>query len=245
MSGELVTRLLPVRGRSLDQGFNVFDVMHHGMHEKQLSNVLRWLLERGGSHGLEGTFARIFIDEVNCGLIDQEPFDTSANYRVRQEVDTSDRGAPGDIADIVLASDTAALVVENYYTSDGHGHSYSGYLRYGQQGGRRAAVVMLCSDEDRGLLTQGWESASVVTYQALVERLRVVIDRGRAYKREFPEPYSLIEQLHRKFGRGEAHMSDRDVLDFVVAMCDAGESGRYGHRNIDSVAERFATDLAD
>ena len=39
MTGDLVTELLPILGRSLDVGFNVFDVMHHGTHEKQISNV--------------------------------------------------------------------------------------------------------------------------------------------------------------------------------------------------------------
>lgn len=38
---DLVTALLPVLHRSLDARFNVFDVMHHGTHEKQISNVFR------------------------------------------------------------------------------------------------------------------------------------------------------------------------------------------------------------
>ena len=45
MNQDLVTTLLPIVGRSLELGFNVFEVMHHGLHEKQLSNVFRWLLD--------------------------------------------------------------------------------------------------------------------------------------------------------------------------------------------------------
>jgi hypothetical protein len=46
MSDDLVTDLLPVLGRPLDRGFNVLDVMHHGSHEKQISNVFRLELTR-------------------------------------------------------------------------------------------------------------------------------------------------------------------------------------------------------
>lgn len=244
MADELVTRLLPVLSRSLDQGFNVFDVMHHGSHEKQISNVFRWLLERGGSHGLEDLFVRIFVDEVNRGLVDRGPFPIDAAYTVRQEVDTSIAGAGGDIADIVLENSTARLVIENYYTSDGHGHSYHGYLAYGQRDGRDAAVILLCHEEDRSLQTGGWENAAVLTYEALLARLRQAIDIDRRYKQTHPEPYSFIDQMHRRFGRGEGHMGDRDILDFVIAMCDAGEAGRYGEQKGDITAEKFASDLA-
>jgi hypothetical protein len=78
---DLATELLPVLHRSLEARFNVFDVMHHGTHEKQISNVFRWLLETEGNHHLGDTFLRIFIDEVNRGLdevnrvlVGREPF---------------------------------------------------------------------------------------------------------------------------------------------------------------------------
>lgn len=41
---QMVTDLVPSRSRSLAVQFNVFRVMHHGTHEKQLSNVFAWLL---------------------------------------------------------------------------------------------------------------------------------------------------------------------------------------------------------
>lgn len=64
---DLVTELLPVLSRSFGAPFNVFDVMHHGTHEKQLSNVFGWLLDTHGTHHLEDAFLRIFVDEVNEG----------------------------------------------------------------------------------------------------------------------------------------------------------------------------------
>lgn len=39
-----------------------------------------------------------------------------------------------DIADIVLTRPDAAVVVENFGTSDGHGHSYWRYLAHGTAG---------------------------------------------------------------------------------------------------------------
>ena len=55
---DLATALLPVLHRSLESRYNVFDVMHHGTHEKQISNVFRWLLETEGNHHLGDMFLR-------------------------------------------------------------------------------------------------------------------------------------------------------------------------------------------
>lgn len=66
-------------------------------------------------------------------------------------MNTSDPQDPGDIVDLVLESKKFRVVIENYVTSDGHGHCYGRYLAYSQQGDRRGAVVLLCRDEDRSL----------------------------------------------------------------------------------------------
>jgi hypothetical protein len=241
---DLATALLPVLHRSREARFNVFDVMHHGTHEKQISNVFRWLLETEGSHHLGETFLRIFIDEVNRGLVGQEPL-AHAAYLVLQEVNTSDAGDGDDVADLVLENDDAVIVVENYFTSDGHGHSYDGYLRFSQRGGRRGAVVLLCHDQDSLLQTMGWENASVVTYGRLLDRLRREVDSDPHYQQKHPEPYSFIDQMHRKFVKGRSPVEDHQVLDFVIAMCATGEAGRYGELRHTSAAERFANDVAE
>ena len=88
-------------------------------------------------------FQKIFIEEVNRGLLEGQPFGPGP-YSVRQEVNLRVRANLDDIADLVLTSDDAVLVVENYFTSDGHGHSYAGYLRFGQFDGRQSGVVLLC-----------------------------------------------------------------------------------------------------
>ena len=241
---DLATALLPVLHRSLEARFNVFDVMHHGTHEKQISNVFRWLLETQGSHHLGDTFLRIFIDEVNQGLGERGPFAPAA-YLVLQEVNTSDGTGAEDIADLVLTNDDAVIVVENYFTSDGHGHSYGGYLSYSQRGGRQGAVVLLCHDRNSLLQKDGWEFASVVTYGSLLDRLRFAVDSDRQYQQKHPEPYSFIDQMHRKFVKGRGPVEDHQVLDFVIAMCATGEAGRYGEQRHTSAAERFANDVAE
>ena len=58
---ELVTALVPSLSRSLAEQFNVFRVMHHGTHEKQLSNVFAWLLDPEGTHELRDAPQRLFL----------------------------------------------------------------------------------------------------------------------------------------------------------------------------------------
>ncbi len=243
VSGDLVARLLPVLGRSKNLGFNVFDVMHHGLHEKQISNVFRWLLDANGSHKLSDRFTRIFIEEVDraCPAAKLSPND---GYWVQQEVNTSEPGVPGDIADLVLESVSVAIVVENFYTSDGHGHSYAGYLAYGKRQRDHSVVVLLCEDEQRSLLKNGWEQAAVLTYTTLLARLHSALAADRNYQRKNPEAYSFIVQMHRKFVEGEGLMDDQGVLGFVVAMCQVGEAHRYQLMRHDVAAEQFASDLA-
>ena len=256
---DLATALLPVLHRSLEARFNVFDVMHHGTHEKQISNVFRWLLETEGNHHLGDMFLRIFIDEVNRGLdkvyrgLDDEgnrvlvgrgPLAPAA-YLVLQEVNTSAVRGAEDIADLVLKNDDAVIVVENYFTSDGHGHSYGGYLTYSQLDGRQGAVVLLCHDQVSTLQTDGWEYASVVTYGGLLDTLRLEVASDRQYQQKHPEPYSFIDQMHRKFVKGRGPVEDHQVLDFVIAMCATGEARRYGELPHTSAAERFANDVAE
>ncbi len=243
ISNDLTTRLMPLLGRSLDAGFNVFDVMHHGTHEKQLSNVFRWLLEIGGTHNFASLGQRIFVEQINQDR-NPEAAMPLVQYTVRQEVNTAEAGDGGDIADIVLESDSAVIVIENYVTSDGHGHGYDGYLRFGQRRGKAGTVVLLCAEEDRSRLTDGWDRATVVTYERFLDRLVTELDADRTYGTRNPEQRAFISQLHRKFASREERMSNKDALDFVTAMCATGEAGRYQERNRTVAAERFASDLA-
>ena len=71
-----------------------------------------------------------------------------------------------DIADLILEDEKTVLVIENYYTSSGHGHSYDGYLSFGQREGKRSVVVLLCVTGNSAEQIDGWEEASVVTYSS-------------------------------------------------------------------------------
>lgn len=240
---DLITRLLPLLGRSLDIGFNVFDVMHHGTHEKQVSNVFRWLLEVGGTHNFEALGQELFMEQVFMNRhLQQEP--PQGPFSVRQEVNTSEATEPEDIADLVLENDIAVIVVENYETSDGHGHSYDRYLKFSQRGGKQGVVVLLCLEENQSLQTQGWELASVVTYERFLDRLMHELNSSPTYAAQNPEQYAFIIQMHRKYASRKRRMSDQEVLDFVTAMCATGEAKRYQERDRDVAAERFANDVA-
>ena len=240
---QMVTRLLPVLAKKPQEEFNVFNVMRYGGHEKQLSDVFAWLLDADGTHKLGDAFLRIFIDEVNRGLRDAEPI-AYGSYGVRQEVNTTEAGDGGDIADLILEDEKTVLVIENYYTSSGHGHSYDGYLSFGEREGKRSVVVLLCVTQNSAEQIDGWENASVVTYSSLVQRLVNHVASDERYKRDCAAQYSFIDQMHKRFVKGRK-MNDDALIDFIEAMCRTGEAGRYGWRPIEPAAVRFADDLRE
>ena len=244
MREQLVTRLLPVLAKKPQEEFNVFDVMRYGGHERQLSDVFAWLLDADGTHKLGDAFLRIFIDEVNRGLGGAEPPVSHGAYGVRQEVNTAEAGAGGDIADLIVEDDKNVLVVENYYTSSGHGHSYKGYLSFGEREGKRSIVVLLCATQNSAEQSDGWEQASVVTYSRLAQKLMDHVARDDRYRRDCAAQYSFIDQMHKRFVRGRK-MNDDALIDFIDAMCRTGEAGRYGYKPIEPAAVRFADELRE
>lgn len=174
----MVTSLVPLLSKSLAERFNVFRVMHHGTHEKQISNVFAWLLNDNGTHGFGNVFQRIFVEQINRRLPEECQL-PNMGYRVDQEVDTSGHDALSkDIADIVLSCARASIVVENFKSSDGHGHDYHRYLAHGTAGGKQCVVVLLCARHEPHLQADGWEQALVITYADLLEPLKahIVVD---------------------------------------------------------------------
>jgi hypothetical protein len=166
---QMVTALVPSLSRGLAEQFNVFRVMHHSTHEKQLSNVFAWV-------------QRLFVEQVNRCLPVASQLPTGG-YRVIQEVDTSGHEDLGrDIADIVLTSARARVVVENYESSDGHGHDYHRYFAHGALGGKQGVVVLLCIRRESHRQTDGWEQAVVVTYAELLEGLKAHVAGDMAWR---------------------------------------------------------------
>src|SRR5699024_7790705 len=215
----MVTALVLSLSRSLAEQFNVFRVMHHGSHEKQLSHVFAWLLDSEGTHRLGDAFQKIFVEHVNQGLAGVERLPT-CGYEVVQEVDTSgNEDREGDIADIVLTSESASIVVENYEWSDGHGHGYERYLAHGAAGGRQSVVVLLCVRHVSHLQTDGWEKAVVVTYAELLESLRGHIIRDAVWRRAHPRQNFFISELVEHFTEGPGVVSGEDQIRFIEAMC--------------------------
>ena len=236
----MVTSLVPSLSRSLAEQFNVFRVMRHGTHEKQLSNVFAWLLREDATHGLDDAFQRVFVDHVNRSLPPESALPRSG-YRVLQEVDTSGPDALGkDIADIVLNGPQVSIVVENFEASDGHGHSYPGYLAYGAQGAKRSVVVLLCARRETHRQVDGWDQAVVVTYAELLEDLRALVTDDKSWRRRCPQQLFFLEQMFRHFLEGPAAMNIDDRIAFIRTMCETGEADRYGYRPQAVAAQEFA-----
>lgn len=243
---ETVTQLIPSLSRSLAEQFNVLRVMHHGTHEKQLSNVFAWLLRPDATHHLGDRFQRLFLVRVNEGLPAGAELPPSGYDHVAQEVDTvGDVAAGKDIADIVLTRRDARVVIENFGTSDGHGHEYTHYRDFGMQDGRRAAVVLLCIRHDKNRQEQsGWGDAVVTTYETLLGDLRALVAEDRSWREANRKQSFFLEQLFDHFLEGPSAMSLDDRLAFLKTMCETGESARYGYRPQDSASEEFANLVA-
>lgn len=245
-----VTTLIPALSRGLAEQFNVFRVMHHGTHEKQLSNVFAWLLTPDATHHLGDVFQRIMLDRVNEGLTEELRL-PATGYRVAQEVDTRggheiSAGDVGmDIADIVLSRHDAAVVIENYGTSDGHGHDYHRYLAHGATSGRAAAVVLLCHRRESQLQRDGWENAVVVTYAEILGDLQAHIARDSSWRTRNPDQLFFIEQMIQHFVEGPVAVNVDDQISFIQTMCETGESARYGYRPQDRAAQEFADLVAE
>lgn len=248
-TGGFVTALLPSLSKSLAEQFNIFRVMHHGTHEKQLSNVFAWLLTTEATHGLGDTFQRIFLAHINI-VLPMGGMLPESGYRVVQEADTrsSNEIAAGvvmDIADIVLSRPDAAVVVENFETSDGHGHDYQRYLAHGTAGGRPAAVVLLCHRHDINRLRDGWEQAILVTYADLLTDLHAHVHRDQQWQDRHPEQHFFLRQMIQHFVEGAAAVNVDDQIRFIKTMCETGESARYGHRPQERAAQEFSDLVAE
>jgi len=244
---ELLGILVPMLTDRPKGRFNVFDVMHHGTHEKQLSNVFAWLLDPKGTHALGDAFQRIFVTAVNheLGDLGQDRI-TEDYYGVRQEVNTAPRGLGEDIADIVLDGSQTTIVIENYWTSDGHGHSYCGYRDYGARQTARSVVVMLCETEARASLTRDWEQAPVVLYATLLNGVYAHVQSLVRYRTENVEQFYFIENMHRHFtNRMALSMNREGLVNFIDAVCQGGEAERFGWTKQENAARGLGDRLRE
>lgn len=241
---DLATRALHLSVKQDEIGtFNVFDVMHYGTSERQLSAVFKWMLDASESHRLADSFLKIFIDEVNEGQRKHGGMPAPyGHYEVFEEVNTSPPGEPKDIADLVLEGDTTAIVIENYYKPDGHGHCYQAYLDYGRQENRDSIVVMLCQSTSQENLIGGWKNAAVVSYPALLTRLKDHVDATEGFREANPEQGVFVDHLYQRFVKGTP-MKSENLIEFIDAMCVTGEAGRYAVQNKAATAEQLADDL--
>lgn len=245
MEHDLVTELMPTLTRQWeDRRFNLFDVLRHGTHEKQLSNLFAWLLTNDETHELGDMPARIFVDEINA-VRPGKPINCG-RFKVFQEENTSDPSLGADIADIVLVDEDerVAIVVENFHTSNGHGHSYASYLKHGQRriGEGTSIVVLLCATEDRTQLEGGWEESAVITYRNFVRKVCDHVDSTNDYAVHRPEQAAFFKQMRAHFVKGE-EVNDQASIEFVRQMCVVDEAELFGRSNQAVVEEAFAEKL--
>lgn len=217
MSTGLAAALVPHLVRADEEAFNLFRVLHHGTHEKQLSNLFAWLLKPTGSHGLGDLGLRTFIEIVQA----QRPsalLGPSGQVQVFQEVGVRDRA---DIADILLLTDSTAFVIENYYTSDGHGHSYDDYIQHGRHYRDDSVAVLLCGKFETARQTKGWEKAPVVAYHDWIAAVDASLPPDFPKKR--PAQHWLLDQMVNYFVRGVRTVKEtHELVALMAVLADRG-----------------------
>lgn len=222
MSTGLAAALIPHLVRADEEAFNIFRVLHHGTHEKQLSNLFAWLLNPTGSHGLGDLGVRAFVDIVRT----RQQLDLAqplGRVQVFQEIGVRERA---DIADILVLTDTTAFVIENYGTSDGHGHSYEDYVRHGERYRDESVAVLLCARHEAGRQTKGWEKAPVVTYREWIASVAASIPMNFSTRR--PAQHWLLAQMDDYFVKGVRTMKEtHDLVALMAALADRGLDAVY------------------
>lgn len=222
MSTGLAAALIPHLVRADEEAFNVFRVLHHGTHEKQLSNLFAWLLKPTGSHGLGDLGLRAFIEIVQV----QEPsvlLGPPGQVQVFQEVGVRDRA---DIADILVLTDSAAFVIENYFTSDGHEHSYDDYIKHGGRYRDNSVAVLLCGRREAVRQTKGWDKAPVVTYRDWIASVTASLPSNFPTKR--PAQHWLLHQMDNYFVKGVRTVKEtHDLVALIGVLADRGLDAVY------------------
>jgi hypothetical protein len=184
----------------------------------------------------------MFVEQVNSRhKFDAIPVQT---FAVSQERNTTEAGEAKDISDIVLEGNETVVVIENYYRSDGHYHSYQGYLNFAKRlgdGTREAVVVLLCQYLDDDALAEdrndGWRDTPIVTYADLLSALAAELSHNEDYKVHNAECYWFIGQLVSFFVKGTP--VNEDLVAFIAGMCTVGEAERYRNGSI-AAADQFA-----
>lgn len=190
----VLTELLPTFVETKPEAFDLFAVLHHGMREGSSRTSSPG---SNASHQLGDRFLRCFIDELNLRLVAKhEPTVPLERFVVEQEqnVRTVRKGA--EIADLVLAGERTAIVVENYFIFDGHDHDCDAYLEYGRAlcGGGRLWCCGVRRLMRAGSRTAG-RGAAVITYPDLLVRLFSIIDADPDCRADNPEPYWFFSQM--------------------------------------------------
>lgn len=105
-------------------------------------------------------------------------------------------------------------------------------------------VVLLCGRLEAHLQADGWEEAIVLTYADLLAPLKSIVVGDEAWQSVHPQQHFFISQLFEHFMEVTGNMSEEEQIEFIKAMCDTGESTRYGQRPQEMASRQFAELLA-
>src|SRR5699024_10463792 len=77
-------------------------------------------------------------------------------------------------------------------------------------------------------------------YPEVLSYLKAEVDNDSAWRREHPEQLFFVNQVYQQFVKGPEAVNVTDQVSFIKAMCETGESARYGYRPHDRTTQEFA-----
>ena len=111
---------------------NIFDVLKLNSSELVYSNMLAWLFDAKGSHGLKGAFVREFILANDKALIKSCPDFDFNSFTVQTEVCFGKSGGNSGRMDLLLVSEKEkyVLCIENKVDTSEHDNQLERYEKY-------------------------------------------------------------------------------------------------------------------
>jgi len=226
--------------------FNLFDVLDVASYEIRHSNVIAWLLDGKGSHGLGSYFFEKFCDQCRVSGGKRIPVLTASNYKVHREWSTGN----GRI-DILIESDTWVIVIENKLYSSETGDQLKRYKKYidDEYGKGRDIWFIYLTVEGKSPLrepdAQSWVSVSYDAVNTLIKDLigkklqpnvrsfleqyaeciknhffpdSITIDTKRKIYQKYKEVFVPLEYLfNEKYIQEQCSPDEREMLESILA----------------------------
>lgn len=215
--------------------FNIFDVLNIAKAEIRHSNVLAWLLDPKGNHGLGDSVLYNLLSEVLASNPDCPHRQTRLLLLNLKSFDV--RREEGHI-DILLVSNDEKFVIaiENKTFSDEHDNQLSRYTKYINDNfaGFDSLFIYLTpfgdeSDKNKDWMPLSYDSIYQSTYKALEDNDGRVGCDIKAFINDYLEILrrDMMEDSELKNVCEKIYQKHREALELIYKNCDIGDNRYY------------------